>query len=433
MKKRATRGITLIWSVLILPILIGFLGLAIDVGYMVWVAQQLQIAADAGALAAVQEIRESTTTAWEAAETTTFANFAAGAPIILEEWDSEVNPDNGDFVIGRFDRASRVFTAQTENINAVKVVARRTAGHTNGPLDLLFGPALGINTTNMEREAIAIFAGGTGAGLIALNETERHSFHIKGSSTLVVDGGNIQVNSSHTDAAYFQANGFDIDIIYNPDASDAAEMNVVGSYRTTGNPSLPTVNVDAPLLEDPLKDIEIDDYVNVSYYKANYNFGTFSVTGGTHTLQPGYYPGGININGGNVILNPGIYILGGVGLRVLGNANFTANGVMLYIEDPGSLYLSGTGIIDIKPINEDTPTIFQARGNTNKSTITGNGTIDIGGTLYFPNALLEVSGDSVTVGSQLIVDKILIDGNGTVTINYDGRNPAIGSRPFLVA
>jgi Flp pilus assembly protein TadG len=51
-----THGVTLVWSAILIVMLLGFCGLAIDVGHYVLVKNELQRAADAGALAGVRAL-----------------------------------------------------------------------------------------------------------------------------------------------------------------------------------------------------------------------------------------------------------------------------------------------------------------------------------------------------------------------------------------
>jgi hypothetical protein len=80
-------------------------------------------------------------------------------------------------------------------------------------------------------------------------------------------------------------------------------------------------------------------------------------------------------------------------------------------------------------------TIFQARTNTTAGSIGGNGSMNLTGTPYFPQNSLDLGGSGTgdfIVGNQLIARKLSISGSRTVTVNYDGRNPAPGHKVFLV-
>ena len=56
MPLRGKRGVVAVYVAIILVVLIGFVALAVDVGYMMVVRNQLQNAADASALAATRQL-----------------------------------------------------------------------------------------------------------------------------------------------------------------------------------------------------------------------------------------------------------------------------------------------------------------------------------------------------------------------------------------
>lgn len=418
-------GVSSIWVAIMLPVLVVFLGVAIDLGYMVWVGQQLQAAADASALAAVPHVRNNIPLTRDTAVALAAHNVAAREAVLLEP--NETNAANGDVVVGRFDRGTRTFSPQLNAPNAVKVVARKTQGSLGGPLPLLFGPAFGRNTANITRTAIAMLSGGTGAGLIVLNETERYALEVFGDVDLQIDGGAIMVNSNHDQAAYFGGNC----------NTDASAINVVGDVRVVGQPGIPPVNYADEPMADPLADLPPPTWDPAA------DLGTVNVGGGeTVFLEPGFYSGGITINNGELHLSPGIYVLDGEGLRILGG-NFYAEGVMFHIVGTGSVYIGGNGVVNISPPDPDVHTypgadtyegvaIFQARDNTNGGTIIGTSLMNLEGTYYFPSNHMNLSGNATKFGNQLIVDTATVSGNGTLIINYEGSVHAPGSRPYLV-
>jgi hypothetical protein len=58
--------------------------------------------------------------------------------------------------------------------------------------------------------------------------------------------------------------------------------------------------------------------------------------------------------------------------------------------------------------------------------------MNIEGSLYFPNNLLNLGGTGDGIGNQLIAWQLHVFGTGDVTINYTGINPAPGNRVYLV-
>lgn len=422
---RRNEGIATIWTALLLVVLVGFIGLAVDVGLMVWTGQQLQITADAAALAGAAKIRQGESLARDAAQNTAVANVAAGVNIELRRNDA--NAPNGDIIVGRFDRDDGTFDPNGIP-NAVLVNARRTADSPNGSLGLVFASVLGFNSTDIERQAIAMIGGGTGTGMLILDNNEECALKIFGNPTLNVFDGAIQVNSEHECGTCIQGDPI----------VEAAEINAVGGICTTGLPDdLPDLNEDQPPIPDPLADLP--DPV----WDPNNDLGAITDDNGGTPYQPGYYSGGIDLEGGDTVLEPGIYIVDGPGLQIGGNADFTAEGVMFFITGTGFVNLAGTGNIHITPPDPDLYSypdvdtyegvaMFQDRENANEGTVIGTSNMDLEGTYYFPQNKINLGGTANQFGNQFIAWQAEIFGNGLVELAVDGSIPAPGRHVFLV-
>ncbi|WP_136513112.1 pilus assembly protein TadG-related protein [Geomonas edaphica] len=134
-KKKDARGFALVYVALMIVVLVGFVSLAVDIGYMYVTKGQLQNAADAAALAgAAMNLTDSASVKQKAIE---FAarNNAAGDAVTVTE---------GDVSIGNWTaNASPPFSTARTPVNAVRVLARRTvAGATaaeQGQVQLFFG------------------------------------------------------------------------------------------------------------------------------------------------------------------------------------------------------------------------------------------------------------------------------------------------------
>lgn len=135
--KRDRRGFAVVYLALMIVVLVGFVSLAVDLGYMYVTKGQLQNAADAGALAgAAMNLGDSTEVKQKAIE---FAakNKAAGDDVAITE---------GDVTIGNWtSTATPRFSTDPlrKPINAVRVVARRTVAGASaadqGQVQLFFG------------------------------------------------------------------------------------------------------------------------------------------------------------------------------------------------------------------------------------------------------------------------------------------------------
>ena len=189
---------------------------------------------------------------------------------------------------------------------------------------------------------------------------------------------------------------------------------------------------------------------------------TWSVPNTTVTLTPGVYWGGWDFSGNNVTvrLEEGIYIIAGGGVSIAGKAEIdstpaTIGGDPDPASDPARILIYSTdNAVDVScasssdarciqgPIRMSGQTslriwgldsgpwkgllMWQDRRGRNPSApidLTGNGTLDLAGTIYAPLANVKITGNGDAVGTRLAVQVISytwdIGGNGTLYMPYD--------------
>lgn len=351
-KDHRHRGVALIWVAIFIMLIILLVGLSVDTAKVCLVAHQVQNGADAAALAGACYVKVDQSMARQQAITIANENLADGEAVLLEENIS--NFPEGDIVIGRYYRQIGIFNPTTENVNAVKVVARFTDIHSlNDPVSLNFGPIAHVNDVNVFRSAIAMSSWSSGAGIIALAEhpelyPDWHNgdtgLWIHGTGLIDVQGGDIQVNAvEDSEKGHWQAMRMNGSLTIN-----ANEFNVVGA--TSPDASVPaawesfyddplepfSVNTGAGRIDDPLLYINppvipegvATHYGEYEYYDpvtglltqaSEYEYidpvteetiallGEISPTNPNLKvlqLYPGYYPSGINMssNTGSVLV-----------------------------------------------------------------------------------------------------------------------------------
>lgn len=157
--KRDESGVTIVIIALILPVLLGFAGLAIDVGYIMVVKNELQNAADAAALAGAGHLWYNNTSSnpnWSAAQTagstTAPSNKSGGVTLVdyevqLGYWNLNRTPPG---------LQSTTITPGNRDAPALKVTVRRSAGKNGGPVNTFFGALIGKSTVDVAAEAIAV-------------------------------------------------------------------------------------------------------------------------------------------------------------------------------------------------------------------------------------------------------------------------------------
>jgi hypothetical protein len=242
-------------------------------------------------------------------------------------------------------------------------------------------------------------------GLLVLDPTASGSLTLSGNASVQFPAA-VQVDSSSATALSASGNA----------SLGGTVIDVVGGYRRTGNAAFnPTPVTGAAYEADPLAGLPAPS--------AGTNQGSVNVSGNNSlTINPGTYTQIVVSGNGQLTMNAGIYIIQGGGMSVTGNATVTGNGVTIYNAGNGNgncggLSLSGNGVINLSA-----PTcgpyagilIFQARDNTRALSFSGNGTFKLGGIVYAPAAPLSESGNG-QVTTDLIVDKLTVSGNGTLT------------------
>lgn len=155
------RGFALVYIALMIVVLIGFVGLAVDMGYMFVTKGQLQNAADSGALAGVSQLSD-VTAARQTAKQFAERNKAAGESVNVDL--NVANSANGDIVVGYWDKSTKTLQSVVpygKVANAVKVVTRRTTetgegvSAVNKQVDTFFSKVLDWGQMSAKAEAIA--------------------------------------------------------------------------------------------------------------------------------------------------------------------------------------------------------------------------------------------------------------------------------------
>ena len=156
-------GVIAIVVALAMTALLGMAALAFDSWYVLVVQNQLQNAADAGALAGAKAFGEKSP---NSAAAQTAATNAATAVVTTNYWGNTqltsctLTPGYWSFVNSKFtsttDPTATLPTETPPALWAVQVVVAKSAGNNGGPLSLLFAPIWGINTTNLSGTAVAI-------------------------------------------------------------------------------------------------------------------------------------------------------------------------------------------------------------------------------------------------------------------------------------
>lgn len=160
------RGATVLLVAIVLPVLAGFLALAVDIGYYMLTRNELQNVADAAALAGARQLgvlyKDMTSDEQEnyVCDPSTIVAIARDVSLQNVAGDLEaVDLNAADVEMGTWvPSRTPKFMATLERPNAVRVTARRDE-IANGPVLTFFARVIGIDTMEVSARATAALTG----------------------------------------------------------------------------------------------------------------------------------------------------------------------------------------------------------------------------------------------------------------------------------
>jgi len=404
-RSRPRDGFVLITMMLSMLVLLGFLGLGVDVGYLQLVKTRMQTAADAAALGGVQDSRMN----------------GSGGIVTGAKADAAVNGftdgQNSVTVTVNHPPLSGNYTGDS---TAVEVIISQNAS-------TFFMQALGFSSLTVNARSVARQGAGSGC-LFTLDPSMSGAFSASGGASVSTSCG-ISVASNNTHAMTLSGGA----------SITASSVNIVGNYQVSGGASVspaPVTGASAP--SNPFSSL-----TPPSTAGCDYGASTYSVSGGaTKTLSPGVYCGGISVSGGShVTFSAGTYVLKGGGLSLSGGSVDSGVGVTFYNTAAAGYPYGAINFSGGTAINLTAPTtgayagilFYQdpSVGAAAPSTFSGGTSDNLTGALYFPTTALSYSGGSTGTAYTIIVaDSITFSGGTVLNSNYSslpGGSPVKGS------
>lgn len=415
-------GQVLVLVALSMTVLLGFLALAIDVGLLFRAKRNMQVAADAAAVAGALDYKynASVTTAKSTAQTAAAVNGVT-------------NGTNGAVVTINVPPANGPYTGATGFVEAI----------VSQPVDTVFMNISKISSVTVA--ARAVVGGGAISGCVWTLAKSGTDISLTGSGTLSAPNCTIYDDSSSSNALTLTGSG----------SITGKAIGIDGGYTKTGSGTIsPTPVTGMAPAADPLAGLapptiptgtcsssctkSFTGSSSNSIGPGNYN--SISNTGsGTLTLTPGNYiiNGNLSNSGsGNLVLGAGNYTITGnftttgsgtltigagqtivVGnLSLTGSGALTAKGVTFYTE--GSSTVTGSGSMDLEAPTSGTYNgvlFYQDRSDTHAVSVTGSGGDKIQGIFYAADAAMTLTGSgSVNIAADFISDSISLTGSGTL-------------------
>ena len=404
--RRDRTGALAIMVVLLVPVLVGMMGLTVDVGIWYSHKRAMQDAVDAAAIAAGNEIANGGT---DSAATT------------AAEADADRNGfvDTTDAITVNLPPLSGPNTGVD---GAVEVIITRT-------LPLFFTTLfLDEPYTALVRAVVLTGFFEEGFCILGLDDSASKAVSVEGTGTVTLDCG-IAVNSSADNAFNVQGTASVI----------ATDVSTVGKTAIIGGADLDLVSGlprRGPKTEDPYKDVEVPAFSGCDATNTSVNdTQTFDAADGSNAGIFVMCGGFKAVAGADVTFEPGVYIMDKGDFEIAGGSTIEGEDVTFILTSSGNDNQIGkvkiTGGSDITldaPDSGDFAGLifFQDRNvssNPSKSNlIAGGAELKLGGALYFPEQTLRFAGGSELGDNctQLIGKKVTVNGDTGIQVECGG-------------
>jgi hypothetical protein len=390
MTRKNQSGQALVSTVLALTVLLGFGGLAIDMGALRYEKRLQQTAADAAAVAGASNLTHGgvTSGAQNASAANGFTDGVNNVTVTINNPPaSGPHSGNGNYVEALVVAVQptyfmRIFGINSETITARAVATNVSGGANSGCLYTLGPPSSSIEGVNINGSAI-----------------------LNAPTCGIVDNGNYNTKGN---ALTVNASTFGV--------SGSANISGPGGTVTCtgGASSCPTYGT--PASSDPLSYLTPPALQTPSYGNVT--------TSGTQTLQPGTYSSITVGKNSTVTMNPGIYYVNGSGgMTFNGAGTVIGDGVTVYFTNGATINATGGG--NKLDIQLSPPTsgpyagvlFYQDPNDTAAPSLGGDNNSYFSGILYFPTVQLTFFGNNVSYSTGIVVaDAIALSGNPTVNL-----------------
>lgn len=422
-RRETSSGSALILATLSLVVILGMLGMVIDLGWAYYRQQNAQAAADAAALAGAAAAVSNSGATFTCNSSGVVCQAATACPSSIPSPPTENSQNACLYAKANGFTAGATAFGGKQNVTVAAnttfpppTVAGVTGSYwitvrTTETLPLMFLAIFGQYAGLASARATAIVGSRANAGCLYVLGTTGQTLTFSGGTTFNGTGCNVYVNSSSNPA--FNASGSatlnfaSVNVVGGLTESGGAKITSstssinVGAYSDSGGATItpqPTVVSNLTPAGNPFVNLPTPSYSSSCTY-TNYTLSG----GSTGSIGPGTYCGGINVSGGaNLTLGPGTYTLLGGGLQVSGSATVTGANVLFYDTGNstypyGAINLSGGTTVTLSApssgpyegvLFDEDP--VEGAGSTNS--FSGGNFQNLNGSLYFPTATVNYSG-----------------------------------------
>lgn len=416
---RDRSGQAIVLFAVVLPVLVAFAAMAIDIGLLRYQKEQMQSAAEAAVMAAVMQISNCSGTPDCSAMTTASLNALTANGYTNVTLNTQCGSTTGSGVVltlnnGPCALGSTANDPNYGNANYVEAVV-----YENEPT--YFARIIGIDSVKVAARAEATLGNSQYCMYFSTKNTSS-----SGSTAVLLNGASITASCGLMDdsgsSTALDANGATL---------TTTMTNVHGGAQINGSTTTPPPTTNVPPISDPLS------YLQPPSAGSCTTQSSVVSSSSPVTLSPGTFCSGLIINGNtNVTFSPGNYYFKG-SLIINGGDTVSGNGVLFYFSS-GSLTMNGGSHADfIAPTTGEYAGILFYQNPSDSSGIILNGdtTSVYQGTVYATGAKLTINGGNVAAYTNVDTSSIT-DNGGSFNLGDDysslpGGDPIKGS-PVLV-
>ena len=422
---RDERGQTIILVALSLPFMLGFIGMATDVGALFKDKRTIQTAADAAAIAGALNLNYGnySQAAIDAAKANGYTNGSNGVVVDPEDppkWaHSEYKGATPGYVEVTITKKEPTIFLALFGYPSVTVLARAVATNQASSAGCLY--SVGTSGTGFTNNG-TVTVNASSCGLVVDSADPTSAMVLNGHSD-TVNLGSIGVVGGYTGDGSPTVNPTPVTGV----APESDPLNYLPQYSftstsTKGNGKTTTYTVSCASGYD-CSDSPITVPANCATTGSS-SSGTYNVAPGS-TLSPGCYAGLTFPSSGTVTLNPGLYLIAGD--LTFGGGNVNGNGVTFYwgsTNGKNGNISFGSGTYDLVAPNDKTALfngvlLAESITDTNNISFGGNSNTTIDGVVYAPGTSFKMAGTpQIHLNADFVVHDITLSGNVTLS-SYD--------------
>ena len=401
--RRDQSGTFVIITAIVMPVLIGTVGLGTEVALWLNKHRTLQSAADSSAVSAA---------------TAYFLDNTADVHIQADAVSASYGFTNGFYGATVTVNRPQQSGSYTTQLGAVEVIVQQSQVR-------LFSALWFSDVLPISARAVAVSTNSGLGCVLSLNPTAAAAIKTKGSAQVDLKDCGLYDNSADASGALTVGGSGHI---------TALSIDVVGGITGTSNiTATQGIRTAQPPASDPYASASIPPFSGCSGGN-NFRQGT-----GTITIGPGVYCNGFSLNAGaNVTMSPGIYYIDRGSFSINGGATLTGNGVtIVFTSSTGNNYATAT-INGGATVNLTAPTTGPTAGialfgdrnmpNDLAFSFSGGSTQVINGAIYVPkgNVSFAGGGNTNTGCMQLVARTITFTGRSNFALNCSGQ----GTKPL---